>query len=65
MNALKYYIDYNVEHHSENKNVLLIENPIEMFSSYLKQIQVDDEDIEDYKDILMALKRSDTDLVSI
>jgi|GEM_PF-4566578 len=65
MNFLKYYYDYSVKNSFENKNVLILENPVEMFSSYLKQIQVDDEDFDDYKEILLAIKRADTDLVSI
>ena len=48
-----------------NKNVMMIENPIEGYDYYLKQIEVDDEDLEDYKSIIMAIKRADLDLCVI
>ncbi len=57
---LKFY-----EHYREkwvNKNILMIENPIEWFDYYFKQIEVDDEDVEDYKSIIMWIKRADLDM---
>ena len=58
---LKYY-EYNREVNKENRNIMMIENPIEWFDYYFKQIEVSDEDQEEYKDILMAIKRADLDL---
>ena len=58
---LKYY-EYNREVNKENRNIMMIENPIEWFDYYFKQIEVSDEDINEYKDILMAIKRADLDL---
>lgn len=60
-NLLKQYYDFNVEN-DKNKNILMIENPIEWYDYYLKQVEVDDEDIEDYKSIIMWIKRADLDL---
>lgn len=58
---LKYY-EYNREVNKENRNLMMIENPIEWFDYHLKQIEVSDEDQEEYKDVLMAIKRADLDL---
>ncbi len=58
---LKYY-EYNREVNKENRNIMMIENPIEWFDYYFKQIEVSDEDQDEYKDILMAIKRADLDL---
>lgn len=57
---LKFYEFYRQKW--ENKNILMIENPIEWYDYYLKQIEVDDEDIEDYKAIIMWIKRADLDM---
>jgi len=61
---LKYY-EHNRTRNKENRNIMMIENPIEWFDYYLKQIEVSDEDQEEYKDILMAIKRADLDLCVI
>jgi len=58
---LKYY-EHNRTVNKENRNIMMIENPIEWFDYYFKQIEVSDEDQEEYKDILMAIKRADLDL---
>ena len=57
---LKFYEYYRKQ--GENKNILMIENPIEWFDYYLKQVEVDDEDFEDYKSIIMWIKRADLDM---
>lgn len=61
---LKYY-EYSREINKENKNVLMVENPIEWFDYYFKQVEVSDEDQEEYKDIIMAIKRADLDFCVI
>jgi len=61
---LKYY-EYLREVNQENRNVLMVENPIEWFDYYFKQVEVSDEDQEEYKDIIMAIKRADLDLCVI
>ncbi len=58
---LKYY-EYNREVNKENRNIMMIENPIEWFDFHLKQIEASDEDQEEYKDVIMAIKRADLDL---
>ncbi len=60
-NILKEYYEYERSKWI-NKNILMIENPIEWFDYYLKQVEVDDEDIEDYKSIIMWVKRADLDM---
>ena len=61
-NLIKRYYDYSKETLHTNKNILMIENPIEWYDYYLKQIEVDDEDIDDYKAIIMWIKRADLDM---
>jgi len=61
-NLLFKYYEHNRELNKENRNIMMIENPIEWFDYYFKQIEVSDEDQEEYKDILMAIKRADLDL---
>lgn len=60
-NLLKKYYEYS-QTMWMNKNLLMIENPIEWYDYYFKQIEVDDEDIEDYKAIIMWVKRADLDM---
>ena len=60
-NLLKQFYDYSREM-GTNKKILMIENPIEWYDYYFKQIEVDDEDIEDYKAITMWVKRADLDM---
>lgn len=61
-NLLKKFYDYARDELKTNKNIMMIENPIEGYDYYMKQIEVDDEDVDDYKDILMGIKRADLDM---
>lgn len=61
-NLIKRFYEFSKTDLKTNKNILMIENPIEWYDYYLKQIEVDDEDIDDYKAIIMWVKRADLDM---
>lgn len=61
-NLIKRFYEFSRDQLKTNKNILMIENPIEWYDYYLKQIEVDDEDIDDYKAIIMWIKRADLDM---
>lgn len=61
-NLIKRFYEFSRNDLGTNKNILMIENPIEWYDYYLKQIEVDDEDIDDYKAIIMGIKRADLDM---
>lgn len=61
-NLIKRFYEHSRNELGTNKNILMIENPIEWYDYYLKQVEVDDEDIDDYKAIIMGIKRADLDM---